>query len=61
MSNQLIDEESGMISEYEEKEVLSHDEAIEELEEIRALLHDAKRRINRNKLEKADIDIMIVL
>ena len=37
------------------------EEAIDELENIRGLLHDAKRRINRNKLEKSDIDLTIMI
>lgn len=33
------------------------EEAYDDLESIKALLRDTKRRINRNKLEKTDIDI----
>ncbi|MBQ7147453.1 MAG: hypothetical protein IJR96_01750 [Pseudobutyrivibrio sp.] len=35
------------------------DEQYEDLEAIRAMLHDAQRRINRGKLEKSEIDLSI--
>ena len=35
------------------------DEAYEDLEKIKEILHDAKKRINKDKLQKSEIDISI--
>lgn len=37
----------------------SDDAAYEDLEKIKALLHDAKVRINKGKIKKSDIDLSI--
>ena len=37
----------------------SSDDAIEDLEKVREILHDAKMRINKDKLKKTDIGVSI--
>lgn len=41
----------------DENKPYSSDDAYEDLEAIKAMLHDAQRKINRSKLEKSGIDI----
>ena len=43
----------------DESKPYSSDDAYEDLEKIREILHDAQRRINKDKLNKADIDVSI--
>ena len=43
----------------DESKPYSSDDAYEDLEKIRELLHDTKRRINRDKLKNTEIDIEI--
>ena len=43
----------------DESKHYSSDDAYEDLEKIRELLHDTKRRINRDKLKNTEIDIEI--
>lgn len=43
----------------DESKPYSTDDAYEDLEAIRSMLHDAQRRINRGKLEKSEIDLSI--
>ncbi|MBR5637482.1 MAG: hypothetical protein IKW81_11195 [Pseudobutyrivibrio sp.] len=45
----------------DESKPYSSDDAYEDLEAIKAMLHEAQRKINRNKLEKSDIDFSINL
>jgi hypothetical protein len=45
----------------DENKPYSSDDAYEDLEDIRALLHEAQRKINRNKLDKSGIDFSINL
>ena len=45
----------------DEDKPYSSDDAYEDLEDIRALLHEAQRKINRNKLDKSGIDFSINL
>ncbi len=37
----------------------SSDDAYEDLEKIKDILHEAKKKINKNKLEKTNIDLSI--
>ena len=43
----------------DESKPYSSDDAYEDLEKIREILHDAQKRINKDKLNKADIDVSI--
>ncbi len=43
----------------DESKPYTSDDAYEDLESIREILHDAQKRINRSKLEKSDIDLSI--
>ena len=43
----------------DENKPYSSDDAYEDLEKIRDILHDAQMRINKDKLNKADIDVSI--
>ena len=43
----------------DEEKPYSSDDAYEDLESIKAMLHEAQRKINRSKLEKSGIDISI--
>ena len=43
----------------DERKPYSSDDAYEDLENIRAMLHDAQRKINRGKLDKSGIDVSI--
>ena len=43
----------------DESKPYSSDDAYEDLENIRAMLHDAQRKINRGKLDKSGIDVSI--
>ena len=45
----------------DESKPYSSDDAYEDLEAIKAMLHEAQRRINRNKLEDSGIDFSINL
>ena len=45
----------------DESKPYSSDDAYEDLEAIKAMLHEAQRRINRNKLENSGIDFSINL
>lgn len=45
----------------DESKPYSSDDAYEDLEAIKAMLHETQRKINRNKLEKSDIDFSINL
>ena len=42
-----------------ENKPYSSDDAYEDLEKIRDILHDAQMRINKDKINKADIDVSI--
>ena len=43
----------------DESKPYSSDDAYEDLEKIREIVHDAQKRINKDKLNKADIDVSI--
>ncbi|MBP5594121.1 MAG: hypothetical protein J6Y02_01975 [Pseudobutyrivibrio sp.] len=43
----------------DENKPYSSDDAYEDLEKIRDILHDAQMRINKDKINKADIDVSI--
>lgn len=43
----------------DESKPYGSDEQYEDLEAIRAMLHEAQRKINRQKLEKSGIDISL--
>lgn len=43
----------------DESKPYSSDDAYEDLEKLKEMLHDAQRKINRGKLEKSDIDLSI--
>jgi hypothetical protein len=43
----------------DEKKPYSSDDAYEDLEAIKAMLHDAQRKINRKKLEDSGIDFSV--
>ncbi len=43
----------------DENKPYSSEDAYEDLEDIKAILADAQRRINRNKLEKSGIELNI--
>ena len=43
----------------DESKPYSSDDAYEDLEKIREILHDAKRRINKDKLKDSEIDLSI--
>ena len=43
----------------DENKPYSSDDAYEDLEKIRDILHDAQMRINNDKINKADIDVSI--
>lgn len=45
----------------DENKPYSSEDAYEDLEEVRAMLHEALRKINRSKLEKSGIDFSINL
>lgn len=42
-----------------ENKPYSSDDAYEDLEKIRDILHDAQMRINKDKINKANIDVSI--
>ena len=42
-----------------ENKPYSSDDAYEDVEKIRDILHDAQMRINKDKINKADIDVSI--
>ncbi|MCR4566600.1 MAG: hypothetical protein K5769_01005 [Pseudobutyrivibrio sp.] len=41
----------------DESKPYSSDDAYEDLEKIREILHDAQKRINKDKLKKVDVDL----
>ena len=41
----------------DESKPYSSDDAYEDLEKLKEMLHEAQRKINRGKLEKSDIDL----
>ncbi|SET30666.1 MULTISPECIES: hypothetical protein [unclassified Pseudobutyrivibrio] len=43
----------------DESKPYSSDDAYEDLEKLKEMLHEAQRKINRGKLEKSDIDLSI--
>ncbi|QFJ54122.1 hypothetical protein [Pseudobutyrivibrio xylanivorans] len=43
----------------DESKPYSSDDAYEDLEAIKAMLHEAKKKINRSKLEDSGIDISL--
>lgn len=43
----------------DESKPYSSDDAYEDLEKIRDILHDAKRRINKNNLKNSQIEISV--
>ncbi|WP_189260209.1 hypothetical protein [Pseudobutyrivibrio ruminis] len=43
----------------DENKPYSSDDAYEDLEKIRDILHDAQMRINKDKINKANIDVSI--
>ncbi|WP_294217636.1 hypothetical protein [Pseudobutyrivibrio sp.] len=43
----------------DESKPYTPEEAYEDLEKVREILHDAQRKINKDKLSKADIDVSI--
>jgi len=43
----------------DESKPYSSDDAYEDLEKLKKMLHEAQRKINRGKLEKSDIDLSI--
>ena len=43
----------------DENKPYSSDDAYEDLEKIRDILHDAQMRINKEKINKANIDVSI--
>ena len=43
----------------DENKPYSSDDAYEDLEKIRDILHDARMRINKDKINKANIDVSI--
>lgn len=43
----------------DENKPYSSDDAYEDLEKIHDILHDAQMRINKDKINKADIDVSI--
>ncbi|WP_090421131.1 hypothetical protein [Pseudobutyrivibrio sp. YE44] len=43
----------------DESKPYSSDDAIDDLEAVRAMLHEAQKKINRGKLESSDIGINI--
>ncbi len=43
----------------DESRPYSSDDAYEDLEKIREILHEAQRNINRDKLKKSEIDLSI--
>ena len=43
----------------DESKPYTSDDAYEDLEKIREILHDAKKRINKDKLKKSEIDVSI--
>ena len=43
----------------DENKPYSSDDAYEDLEKIRDILHDAQMRINKDKINKADIDVSL--
>ena len=43
----------------DESKPYTSDDAYEDLEKIREILHDAQKRINKDKINKAEIDVSI--
>lgn len=43
----------------DESKAYTSEDAYEDLEKIREILHNAKRQINKDKLKKSEIDISI--
>ncbi len=43
----------------DESKPYSSDDAYEDLEKIRDILHEAQRKINKEKLKESDIDLSI--
>ena len=43
----------------DESKPYTPDDAYEDLEKIREILHDAQKRINKDKLNKTEIDVSI--
>ncbi len=43
----------------DESKPYSSDDAYEDLEKLKEMLHEAQRKINRGKLEESDIDLSI--
>lgn len=43
----------------DENKPYSSDDAYEDLEKVRDILHDAQMRINKDKINKANIDVSI--
>ena len=43
----------------DESKPYGSDNAYEDLEKLKEMLHEAQRKINRGKLEKSDIDLSI--
>lgn len=62
MVNYLNSERWGAAMKFnfdDESKPYSSDDAYEDLEKIKEILHDAQRRINKDKLKSADIDLNI--